>query len=856
MTLASRKWWWLVVGVGLAASVAHGVAAGRGLRLTMTALLVGTVPVVCGWLGCLALARRPREERAAGTFTASDWGLALTLTVLSLLVLTYRIEEMPPGFFTDELFTARNTIDLDVRAPAEDGGTDRRWRSPFGSMPLFGEGWVETSNLYLYFVRAIWLVLGTGYFSMKMVSILPGALTAGILYLVGRRYFGRTAALYATLLLVFSRWHITLSRWGWDEVLATLLGLALFGVTLAAEQKKDRRLFAVAGLLAGLALYGYASARVFCLIPPLYLLLRHVITRRRVNRTAHGLAAGAAIYLGTLFLVFLPHGLAFLSAGKLRALWVRGADVSLLKSIQSSGSLESLWDNILAYAGMLFIQGPADGRMNLQQLPMLSIPAAVCFLAGLGLTLTTPFRNKHGGAGLLILLWISAAWLLGIFTRDPYSPNVYRIGFVIPVVYLVMGLGLKEVFDRLRARTAITWVRHLPWLVIVVVAAHDLVLYFVVAPGQRDIHLAFSGPQVAIARALEPRLRAGRQRVVLDDRFTDRIYSLYRVANNLVNHDVLAVERGDGLSLPTFDLLHDRPEQVTGSRRSDAGPTSICLVVLPGQEELVEQVFHVRGVERLERPQHGRVASLFTIRANDLRARRRDPARGSGSANVVRGAIHVPRDVVGRLVVEAEADWEVELDGGLVFTPDGRSRFPIARGLHAVSIRIDASPAVAWRDRAVLVVEDERGPVHRTRLEDIYPSDRLTGGLTLRWSEGPRERKRRIISWNEIPGTALRGGFTLEGEIVLLWTWPTSIRIHDVGRSAFFVKDRPVSIRSSDGGGSTVETALIPPGRTRVKLIALPCAERTGIELEWNYLSPGRMYPIRFDCFRIHAPPD
>lgn len=854
MTLASRKWWWLLVGLGLAASVIHGVAAGRDPLMTMTTLLVGTVPVLCGWLGCLALARRPREERAAESFTASDWGLALTFTVLSLLVLTYRIDEMPPGFCTDELFTARNTFDLEVRVPAEDGGADRRWRSPFGSTPLFGGGWVQTTNLYLYFVRALWLILGIGYVSMKMVSILPGAFTAGVLYLVGRRFFGRTVALYSTLLLVFSRWHITLSRWGWDEVLATLLGLALFGVTLAAEEKKDRRLFAVAGLVAGLALYGYASARVFCLIPPVYLLLRFFITRHRVNRSAPALAARVAIYLGTLLLVFLPHGLALLSAGRLRALWVRGADVSLLNLIQSTGSLAPLWDNVLAYAGMLFVRGPAEGRMNFGHVPMLSIPAGACFLAGLYFTLTATFRNKRGGPGLLILLWISVALLLGIFTRDPYSPNVYRIGFVIPVAYVVMGLGLKGIFDRVRAKTAITWIRHVPWLVIIAVAAHDLVLYFVVAPLERGTHWAFSGPQVAIARALEPRLRAGHERVVLDDRFTDRVYSLYRVANNLVNHDALAVERGDGMSLPTFDLLRGRPEQITGARRSDAGTTSICLVVLPDQEELVEQVFNVREVERLERPQHGRVASLFTIRANDLRAPRCVEARRSGSADVVRGAIHVPRDVVGRVVVETEADWEVRLDGGLVFAPDRRERFPIARGLHAVSVRIDGSPTAESRDHAVLVVEDEKGPVHRIRLGDIYPSDRLTGGLTLRWSEGQRDRERRIIGLNEIPGPALRGGFTLEGEIVLLWNWPTSIRIDDVGRSVFFWKDEPVSTRSSEGGGSTVATRLMQAGRTRVKLIALPCAERTGIRLEWDYLSPGRTYPIRFDYFRIRAP--
>jgi hypothetical protein len=639
-------------------------------------------------------------------------------------------------------------------------------------------------------------------------------------------------------------------------VLATLLGLVIFGLVRAGEQRRDRRLVAAAGIVAGLSLYTYASARVFCLIPPVYLILRFVGARRRGNDGPPRPATLLAIYLGTMILVLLPHALTLVATGKLDALWVRGAEVSLLNWIRSSHSLEPLWNNILDYAGMLFFQGPLEGRMNTLRLPMLSVPAGACFLIGLYFTLANLRRKQDGGTELLVALWIAAGVLLGIFTLDPYSPNVYRIGFIIPIVYLVVGVGLTGIVEWLRTKTKRTWVRHLPWLVIASVAAHDLVLYFVVAPRQRETHWVFCGPQVALARALTPRLRAGEERVVLDDLLTDRLFSLYRVANNLLNHDLLAVERGDDVSLPTFDLLHDRPEQIAGALRSGRGEASICLVTIPGQEELVEQILSVRGIERIERPHHGWVASLFTIDAKNILPKRRARVIGSGSEVVARGAIHVPRDVVARLVLESEADWEIRLDDGLVFTPGLEECIPIARGLHPVTVRIGSPPAVVRRLRPALVVADEKGPVHRTHLEDLYPVARLTGGLTLRWTTGQQDRERRIISFFEIPAPVLRGGFTLEGEIVLPWLWPGSVRIEGAGPSAFLLDDVAVSIRPSGHDASTGGPVPFPPGRSRVKVIALPCADRTAFGLGWDYFSPGRMNPMRFDYFRVADEPE
>ena len=34
--------------------------------------------------------------------------------------------------------------------------------------------WVKTSNLYLYYVTLIFKIFGTGYFGLKMVSVLAG----------------------------------------------------------------------------------------------------------------------------------------------------------------------------------------------------------------------------------------------------------------------------------------------------------------------------------------------------------------------------------------------------------------------------------------------------------------------------------------------------------------------------------------------------------------------------------------------------------------------------------------------------------------------------------------------------------
>jgi len=134
--------------------------------------------------------------------------LWLEIALLALIVCVamwfrlHRIGEMPPGVFIDETNAA-----LDALHALEGRGDS-----------LFGTGWFETPNGFVYWQSLFVRLFGASFAAVKLQSILPGLLTVLALYLLAREMYGPYPALLAAAFLAFNRWHVTMSRWGWNEV--------------------------------------------------------------------------------------------------------------------------------------------------------------------------------------------------------------------------------------------------------------------------------------------------------------------------------------------------------------------------------------------------------------------------------------------------------------------------------------------------------------------------------------------------------------------------------------------------------------------------------------------------------------
>lgn len=89
--------------------------------------------------------------------------------------------------------------------------------------------------------------------SLFWISAVAGVATVAIVYLAGRRWFGRAAAGAAALIVTLSDFHVLYSRAGLTDILfAALLVLAVW-LFAEAEDRRSLPLAALAGMVTGLA---------------------------------------------------------------------------------------------------------------------------------------------------------------------------------------------------------------------------------------------------------------------------------------------------------------------------------------------------------------------------------------------------------------------------------------------------------------------------------------------------------------------------------------------------------------------------------------------------------------------------
>ena len=116
--------------------------------------------------------------------------------------------------------------------------------------------WTSEGNMALYYVLLRpWLHLGVGETAVRLLSVIPGALSIPALYALGNRLFGETTGLLASLLLAVNACAVTTSQEarGYSLLILGVIGSTYLFVRLVEGPDYSR---AVAyGIAAGLTCY-------------------------------------------------------------------------------------------------------------------------------------------------------------------------------------------------------------------------------------------------------------------------------------------------------------------------------------------------------------------------------------------------------------------------------------------------------------------------------------------------------------------------------------------------------------------------------------------------------------------------
>jgi hypothetical protein len=408
---------------GLLLAACAGVLVARGHQGT------GTFGIWAASVA-LALAAAWRSGRALRTRpTAADLVVLLLVFGMGAFYRLHRLDALPSGLWIDEVATARNALRVG-HGPA----------APLGFTPLLAPDGVQTSNLYLHLCLAVLRLGGLDTMAVKLVSVIPGILAAPLLYLLARRALSRPAAGATAAWLAVSLWHVTLSRWGWDEVLLTTLAIVSFARLWDALEHGDPWSFATAGALFGLALYGYVAARLALAAAVAALAVRLWQVREGPLRR------GTAWFLAGAVVAALPVVVYWVREPD--AFGVRTRELSMVPEI-AAGNVDVLVQSVAAHLRMFHLAGDLNPRHNLPGRPMLDPVSGALMALGVVVAVARWRRSE----ALIALAWLGVGLWGGILSGLQEAPQAYRTGFVAPACYLLAGLGLQAVLERIRGRT-------------------------------------------------------------------------------------------------------------------------------------------------------------------------------------------------------------------------------------------------------------------------------------------------------------------------------------------------------------------------------------------------------------------
>lgn len=347
----------------------------------------------------------------------------ILILALAIFLRTYRLDSIPSGIYVDE-----SNGSLDALRILEGGGV-----SPFAT------GWYETPNGYIYYMAAIYQLFGANWLSLKLVSLLPAILTIPAVYLLGRLLFGPSAGLFAMLFMAVSRWHLSMSRWGWNETAPPLFQVLAFYFLVRGLRDRRALDYTLSGLIAGLAVYTYLSSRLAAATLLLYAAYWFVSDpaglRTSLRRSALGLilmGVAALIAIGPIMVTYITDPFILNN---------RVSEISIFRDVSDQGSITPLASNIVDILRFFHQTGDHQGKHNLPDEPMADPVTGLLFAIGFAYAIFAWRDHRR----VLLLLWLVIGLAGSYLSSQHESPQSYRSLTALPAVVLMAG----DVLDRI-----------------------------------------------------------------------------------------------------------------------------------------------------------------------------------------------------------------------------------------------------------------------------------------------------------------------------------------------------------------------------------------------------------------------
>ncbi|HLF29392.1 MAG TPA: glycosyltransferase family 39 protein [Anaerolineae bacterium] len=375
--------------------------------------------------------------------------LATPILLLAALLRLAQVGDLPPGLHYDE---AADTII--AREIAEGRGA-----------PIFVEAYTGKEVLFFYWAAAWMKLIGATPFAMRLAAALLGVLTVAATYwavremfhprprplpLIGRGVQGEGIALFATVFLATSFWHVLMSRLGFRSIAEPCVQALALAALWRGLRLNRRGWLILGGALVGLNLYTYLAARLFPMAIALlfiYLIAADADHRRERLIQFALVALAAIIVFAPLGLYFLQHPAAFLTR--------------ISQVAPRAGQSAELLTNIGRALGMFFVEGDPYVRFNLPGRPLFPVLLGILFGVGFITAVIGVWRSRRSlrraayffaATSTLIMLLPTALAVNEITPSNLRAIGMMPMAFVFPALGAWMLLkGWTRIWQRMKA---------------------------------------------------------------------------------------------------------------------------------------------------------------------------------------------------------------------------------------------------------------------------------------------------------------------------------------------------------------------------------------------------------------------
>jgi hypothetical protein len=291
--------------------------------------------------------------------------------------------------------------------------------------------------LHFFSVTALFYrCFGLSITTLRLHSVVFGTLSVASAYFFFRLFSGWAAALVATLLMLFSYWHLHYSRFGHYNIEQIFAQMAAFYFVFKGLRSGRYWLFVVGGIAFGLAMQPHLASRLLPFEGIAFVLFLLLTARPNLRRHATGLLA----FVVAAWIVSSPSLMYWFRATGIS--FGRASSVSIFDKTNSNAPL----DVVAGFArnckvSMLMFNQAGDSRSRDNPLaPEKMLESGAAMLFAIAFTCALYHWRQPGRFFLLAVFFINLS--ASVFSVE--APQGLRTAGNIPIVFALVGLWMGD----------------------------------------------------------------------------------------------------------------------------------------------------------------------------------------------------------------------------------------------------------------------------------------------------------------------------------------------------------------------------------------------------------------------------